>query len=100
MTAATVSLAQAALTLGSTLFVRDHFMSITTERGRIHAVAKKDRKVTSCFGVMTLSWFVLSLYMSAYVAMRGCEPVTKCHPRFLLAMCQRNPSRRSHVRFT
>ena len=100
MTAVTMLLAQMVLTLRSVLFVRDRFVLITTERNRIYAVTKKNRVVTSCFGVITISEFVLGLYVSAHAATRGGESVTGCHSRFLPAMFQRNLSYRFHFPYT
>ena len=72
--------AQVVLTLRSVFFGRDGFMLITAERNRIYAITRKNRIITSCFGVITISQFILGLYIIAYAATRGCEFVTKCHP--------------------
>jgi hypothetical protein len=38
--------------------------------------------IASCFGVITISEFILGLYATAYAAKRGCESLTWYRPRF------------------
>ena len=80
MAVETALVAQVVLTLRSVLFGIGVSMLITTERNRIYAITRKNRIITSCFGVITISQFILGLYLIAYAAIRGCEFVTKCRP--------------------
>ena len=73
-------LAQAVLTLRSVFFYRDSFVLIMAERNRVYAVTGKNRIIASCLGAITISQFILGIYLYAYVAMRGGELVTKCCP--------------------
>jgi len=100
MTTVTVSLTQVVITLRFVFFGMGGFVLITTEWNRIYAVTKKNRMIASCFFVITISQFALGLYQVAYTATRGGESVTGCRPWFLPIMFQRNPSHRSHFRFT
>ena len=76
-------LAQVVLTLRSVFSRRDGFMLITAERNRIYAVTNKNRKITSCFGVVMVSQLTVGIYLTAYTAKTGGESVTKHHPWFL-----------------
>ena len=46
-------------------------MLIVAGRNRIYAVTTKDRIITSCFGVIVVSQFILGLYTIIYAAMQG-----------------------------
>jgi len=100
VTLETVTVAQVVLTLRSVFLDRDGFVLITTEHKRTYAITGKNRMITSCFCVITISQFILGLYITIHMAMRGGESVTKCHPRFSPTTYQRNPSYQSHSRFT
>ena len=50
-------------------------MLITVERDRIYAVTRMNGIIASCFGVITISQFILGLYITAYPAKGGCESV-------------------------
>ena len=76
MTMETMFLAQVVLTLRSVFLDRDGFVLITAERNRIYAITSKNRIITSCLGVITISQFVLGLYLIAYTATIGGEFVT------------------------
>jgi hypothetical protein len=53
--------------------------------------------ITSCFGVITTSQFILGLYITAYMATEGGESVAKCRPQFSpTSAFQHNRSCRSH----
>ena len=80
MAVETALVAQVVLTLRSVLLGRDGLMLITAQRNRIYAITSKNRIITSCFGAITISQFILGLYLIAYAAIRGCEFVTKYHP--------------------
>ena len=99
VTAEAVLVAQVVLTLRFVFFGRDGFILITTEWNRIYAVTNKNRMITSCFCVISISQFILGLYITSYAAMRGGKPLTKYYSRFLLTVFQRNPLYRSHFRF-
>ena len=93
-------LAQIVLTLRSDFFGSDGFMLIAAEQDRIYAVTRKSRMIASCFSVITISQFILGLYLSSYAAARGGEPVTKSCPLFLpTSMFQPYSSHRSRFRF-
>ena len=76
----TALVAQVVLTLRSVLFGMDVSMLITAERNRIYAITRKNRIITSLFCVITISQFILGLYLAVYVVMRGGGFVTMCHP--------------------
>jgi len=77
-------LAQIVLTLRSVFLGSDSFMLITVERDRIYAVTRMNGIIASCFGVITISQFVLGLYMAACVAKGGRESVINRSPQLLL----------------
>ena len=95
-----LSVAQVVLTLRSVSFSRDGFILITAEWNRIYAITRKNWAITLCLCAITISQFILGLYITAYLAKRGGKPVTKSHPQFSPAMFQWNPSYQSHFRFT
>ena len=99
MTVETALLAQIVLTLRSVFFSRGGFVLITAEQNRIYAITSKNRIITSCFGVIMISQFILGLYLTGYAAARGCESVTNYRLLFSPAsMFQRYSSHRSHFR--
>ncbi|KAF9644216.1 hypothetical protein BDM02DRAFT_1059840 [Thelephora ganbajun] len=51
---------------------------------RIYAITGKNRTITACLGVITISQFVLGLYLIAYMATEGCESLTKRCLQFVL----------------
>ena len=69
-------LAQIVLTLRSVFPGSDSFMLIKIERDSIYAVTRMNGIIASCFGVITVSQFILGLYMTANAAKGGCESVT------------------------
>ena len=80
MSVETVLVAQVVLTLRSVFLDRDSFMLITTEHNRIYAVTGKNRTITSCFCMISISQLILGLYITIHAATRGGESVIKCHP--------------------
>jgi len=100
MTAEATLVAQVVLTLRSVFFGRNGFVLITTERIRIYAVTNRNRMITSCFCLISISQFILGLYIISRTVTRGGKPLTKHYPQFLPTAFQRNPSYRSHFRFT
>ena len=76
-------------------------MLIVAGRNRIYAVTRKDRIITSCFGVIAVSQFILGLYTIIYAALQGGECMTRCRgPQFLTtSIFQWRRSRRSHFGF-
>jgi len=58
----------------------DSFVLIAVERDRIYAVTSKSWIIASCFGIITISQFILGLYVTAY---GGCESVIKRPPQLL-----------------
>ena len=87
----TALVSQVVLTLRSVFFVfnRDGFMLITAERNRIYAITRKNRIITSLFCVITISQFILGLYLTVYVAMRGGAFVTSAtHDSYLYVSAQ------------
>ena len=92
-------IAQVVITLRSVLFCSKGLVLITVEWNRIYAVTGKNRIVTSCLGVMTMSQFSLGLYMTINAAKRGCKFMTKCAPQFLpTSVFQRYQRDRSRFR--
>ena len=75
----TVVLAQVVLTLRFVFCGEDGFMLIIAELNRIYAITSNNRVIASCLCVITISLFILGLYIVAYAAMRGGESVIKCY---------------------
>jgi len=99
MTVVLTLIAQVVLTLRSILFGSEGLVLITVERNRIYAVTGKNRIITLCFGVMTMSQFSLGLYMTIDAANSGCRFMTKCAPQFLpMSAFQRDRCHRSRFR--
>jgi len=76
-------LAQIVLTLRSVFLGSDSFVLITVERDRIYAVTRMNGIIASCFGVITISQFVLGLYTVAYAAKGGRESAINRSPQLL-----------------
>ena len=96
MTVILTLIAQVILALRFALFCNDNLVLIVGKWNRIYAITGKNRIVTSCLGVMTISQFSLGLYMAAYAAKRGCEFTTNCAQNLLpMSMFQRD-RHRSH----
>jgi hypothetical protein len=69
-------LAQVVLMLRSVFLDRNCSVLTMTKRNRIYAVTRKNRMIVSCLGVITISQFILGLYVAAYAAARKCVSVT------------------------
>jgi len=54
---------------------------------RVHAITSKNQIITSFFGLITISQFILGLYVVVDAARRGCEPTTKCTHDSCLPHC-------------
>ena len=72
------------------------FVLTVVDQNRLYAITKKNRMITACFGVITLSQFALGTYLTAATAMEGGEPQTKWYCDSRLLVPQRNRSHRSH----
>ena len=91
-------LAQVVLTLRFVPLTRDGLVLILIERDRIYAVTYKDRTITSCFCVITVSQFVFGLYWTVFTAGEGGETLAKGYREFLpTSTPQHNRSCRSHL---
>jgi len=44
------------------------------ESNRIYAISKKNRLITTCFGLITLTQFILGMHLTAASALEGGEP--------------------------
>ena len=70
-------LTQVVLTLRSVFLGSNGLVLITAERNRIYAITHKSWMTTSCFGVITISQFILGLYLTADTAERRCKSVNR-----------------------
>jgi len=70
-------LAQAVLTLRSVFLGGDGFVLTMAEWNRIYAITHKSWITTSCFGVITISQFILGLYLTVDTAERRCKSVDR-----------------------
>ena len=67
-------------------------MLIVAEWNRIYAVTGKNRTITACLGMITISQFTLGLYSTIFSAMGG-ESLTRWCLQFLpVSVLQHNKS--------
>ena len=70
---------------------------IAAERNRIYAVTGKNRRITACLGVVTISQFALGLYSTIFSAMGGESLNRRCPQPLPTSRLQHNKSYRSHL---
>ena len=81
------SLAQVVLTLRFVFFRSNGLVLIVAECNRIYAVTNKNRIITSCFSIITISQFSLGLYMTVYAAKSGRESMIRFPPQLSSNSC-------------
>ena len=80
------SLAQVVLTLRF-VFRSNGLVLIVAEWNRIYAVTNKNRIITSCLSILTISQFSLGLYVTVSAAKAGREFVIRLPPQLLPTSC-------------